>query len=132
MPERMARLWPALDAVAEHAQHRVLRLQGHQLGAGVVGRGVVHEHHLEGAPVEGGGDLADQGGDIAGLVMHGHDNGEFGCVGQRLDPCLGTAINGASYRASTAKSRASSHLAAGGLSANCARRPGKAALNGPP
>ena len=66
--------------VPDLPQPRMLRHQAAQFVGGGVLRAVIDINDLEGAALQGGGDLGDQRRDIAGLVAHRHDHGNCGIV----------------------------------------------------
>ena len=82
-PVRIARLWPAFAAVAQHPQHGDLGGQSRERLACAVGAGVVDEQDLASLAVEGGGDLPRQGWSGGDFVQHRDDDGNLRDRGRR-------------------------------------------------
>jgi hypothetical protein len=74
--------------VGQDPQGRKFSLEGAQFGQGRIATGVIDEDHFVGAALEGGGDLAGQGGCCAGLVVDRNDDGNFGSLGAVHVGCL--------------------------------------------
>ncbi len=65
--------------MAQHPQSRKVGLERSEDSARIVTGGIVDEDHLIRTAVQRRCDLARERLDIAGLVMHRHDDGKFKC-----------------------------------------------------